>query len=112
MSTLRNKVTLIGHAGMQPEIKTFDNDRKLAKISLATQESYKNAAGEWVNNTTWHNVVAWGKTANYFEKNIKKGQEILIEGKLVTRTYESNGEKKYITEVEAQEVMILSSKSN
>lgn len=112
MSTLRNKVTLIGHVGMQPEIKSFDNDRKLSKISLATQDSYKNAAGEWVNNTTWHNVVAWGKTANYFEKNIKKGQEILIEGKLVTRTYESNGEKKYITEVEAQEVMILSSKSN
>lgn len=111
MSTLRNKVTLIGRAGMQPEIKNLDNNRKLAKLSLATSESYKNAAGEWVDNTTWHNIVAWGNTATYLEKHVQKGQEIMLEGKLVSRSYESNGVKKYVTDVEVHEVMILGIKS-
>lgn len=112
MSTLRNKVTLIGKAGMQPEIKNFDNNRKLAKLSLATNDQYKNAAGEWVDNTIWHNIVAWGPTATFLEKHVQKGQEIMIEGKLVNKSYESNGVKKYMTEIEAHEVMLIGNKSN
>ncbi len=112
MSKLRNKVTLIGNAGMAPDVKNLDNNRKLAKLSLATQESYKNAQGEWVNNTTWHNVVAWGPTATFLEKHVGKGQEIMVEGKIVNRSYEAEGVKKYITEVEVHEVMLIGKKSN
>lgn len=112
MNNLRNKVTLLGHVGMQPEIKNFDNNRKLAKFSLATKESYKNAKGEWVDNTTWHNIVAWGQTANYLEKNVQKGQELMVEGKIVNRSWEADGVKKYITEIEVAEVMLIGKKSN
>ena len=112
MSTLKNKVTLIGNAGMAPEIKNLDNKRKVAKFSLATQESYKNAQGEWVNNSTWHNIVAWGPTASFLEKHVSKGQEIMVEGKIVNRSYEVDGTKKYITEIEVNEVMLLGKKSN
>jgi single-strand DNA-binding protein len=112
MSTLKNKVTLIGNAGMAPEIKNLDNKRKVAKLSLATQESYKNAQGEWVNNSTWHNIVAWGPTASFLEKHVSKGQEIMVEGKIVNRSYEVDGTKKYITEIEVNEVMLLGKKSN
>jgi single-strand DNA-binding protein len=111
MSTLRNKVTLVGYTGMQPEIKNLDNNRKLAKLSLATSESYKNTDGQWVDNTTWHNVIAWGSTAAYLEKHVQKGQEIMVEGKLVNRSYESNGVKKFVSEVEINEVMLLSGKT-
>ena len=112
MSTLRNKVTLIGNAGMAPEIKNLDNNRKLAKLSLATQESYKNAQNEWVNNTTWHSLVAWGPTATFLEKNVDKGQEIMVEGKIVSRSYEVEGVKKYVTEIEVHEVMLIGKKSS
>jgi len=112
MKSLRNKVTLIGNAGMQPDVKTFGKDGKLAKFSLATQESYKNAQGEWVNNSTWHNIVAWGPTASFLEKHVSKGQEIMVEGKIVNRSYEVDGTKKYITEIEVNEVMLLGKKSN
>lgn len=111
MSTLKNKVTLIGNAGMAPEVKNLDNNRKLAKLSMATQESYKNAQGEWVNNTTWHNIVAWGLTASYLEKHVEKGQEIMVEGKIVNRSYEAEGVKKYITEIEVHEVLVIGKKT-
>ncbi len=109
MNSLRNKVTLIGHMGKDAELKMLNN-KKMAKISLATSESYKNSQGEWVDNTTWHNLVAWGPKAIFFEKNGQKGQEIMVEGKIVNRSYESNGEKRYITEVEVQEVMLIGKK--
>jgi single-strand DNA-binding protein len=112
MSNLRNKVTLIGNAGKQPEVLNFDNNKKLAKVSLATTESYKNQKGEWINNTTWHNLVAWGPTAAFMERNVQKGQEIMIEGKLVSRSYDADGGKKYITEIEVTDVMLIGKKSN
>jgi single-strand DNA-binding protein len=111
MSTLRNKVTLIGRVGNQPEIKNLDNNRKLAKLSLATTESYKNSDGKWVDSTTWHTIIAWGNTAAYLEKNVQKGQEIMLEGRLVTRSYESGGLKKYATDVEAHEVIVIGNKT-
>ena len=108
MSTLRNKVQLIGHVGNDPEIKTFDGGKKLAKLNVATNESYKNDKGEKVEETQWHNLVAWGKTAEIIEKYVVKGKEIAIEGKLTHRSYEDkNGEKRYVTEVVIDEVLLL-----
>ena len=108
MSTLRNKVQLIGHVGNDPEIKSFDGGKKLAKLSVATNESYKNDKGEKVEETQWHSLIAWGKTADIIEKYVVKGKEIAIEGKLTHRSYEDkNGEKRYVTEVVIDELLML-----
>ena len=108
MSTLKNKVQLIGHVGNDPEIKTFDGGKKLAKLNVATNESYKNDKGEKVEETQWHSLVAWGKTADIIEKYVVKGKEIAIEGKLTHRSYEDkNGEKRYVTEVVIDELLML-----
>ena len=111
MSTLRNKVQLIGNLGNDPEIITLESGKKLAKFSLATNESYKDANGEKQTKTDWHNLVAWGKTADIIEKYLTKGKEIAIEGKLTNRSYETKeGEKRYITEVVVNELLMLGNK--
>ena len=111
MSTLRNKVQLIGNLGNNPEIKILDNGKKLAKFSLATNENYINATGEKITKTDWHSLVAWGKTADIIEKYIVKGKEIAIEGKLTSRSYETKeGEKRYITEVVVNEILMFGTK--
>jgi single-strand DNA-binding protein len=111
MSTLRNKVQLIGNLGNKPEIITLDSGKKLAKLSIATNETYKNAQGEKVTDTQWHNVVAWNKTAEIIEKYLEKGSEVAIEGKLTNRSYEDkDGTKKYITEIVCNELLMLGSK--
>lgn len=111
MNALRNKVQLIGNLGVNPEVKEFEGGKKLAKFSLATNEYYKNAKGEKVTDTQWHNLIAWGNSANYIEKYLKKGMEVAIEGKLVNNNYtDKNGVKRYVTEVHVNEVMILKGK--
>jgi single-strand DNA-binding protein len=111
MNTLRNKVQLIGNLGNTPEIITLDSGKKLAKFSIATNESYKNAQGEKVQDTQWHNIVAWNKTAEIVEKYLEKGKEVAIEGKLTTHTYEDKeGNKRYVTEVVCNELLMLGSK--
>lgn len=111
MSTLRNKVQLIGNPGSDPEIKTLENGNKLAKFSMATNETYKNAKGEKITETQWHNIVIWGKTADIAERFVKKGKEICIEGKLNNRSYEdAEGDKKYFTEIVANELLLLGAK--
>ena len=111
MSTLRNKVQLIGNLGNNPEIITLESGKKLAKFSIATNESYKNSQGDKVTDTQWHNVVAWNKTAEIIERYLEKGNEVAIEGKLTSRSYETKeGEKRYITEVVAKEVLMLGGK--
>ena len=111
MNTLRNKVQLIGHLGNKPEIITLDNGKKLAKFSLATNETYKNASGEKVTNTDWHNLIAWNKTAEIAEQYLEKGREIAIEGKLTTKSYDDkDGNKRYITEVVINELLLLGTK--
>ncbi|GGG92057.1 single-stranded DNA-binding protein [Polaribacter pacificus] len=108
MSTLRNKVQLIGHLGNNPEIITLDSGKKLAKLSIATNETYKNAQGEKVTDTQWHNVIAWSKTADIIEKYLEKGNEVAIEGKLTSRSYDDKeGVKKYITEIVCNELVML-----
>ncbi len=108
MNALRNKVQLIGNLGNDPEIINLDNGKKLAKFSIATNESYRNAAGEVIKDTQWHNVVAWNKTAEIIEKYVTKGKEIAVEGKLTNRSYETKeGEKRYVTEVVCNELLLL-----
>jgi len=108
MNAMKNRVQLIGHVGNDPEIKTFEGGKVLANLTIATNDSYKNDKGEKVEQTEWHKVVAWGKTAEIIEKFVTKGKEIAIDGKLTHRSYEDkNGEKRYITEVVANEVLLL-----
>ena len=109
MNTLRNKVQLIGNLGNDPEIINLESGKTLAKFSIATNESYKNAQGEKVTDTQWHNIVAWGKTAQIVEKYITKGKEVVVEGKLTSRSWEDkDGNKRYITEVVVSELLMLS----
>ena len=108
MNALRNRVQLIGNLGNDPEIINLDGAGKLAKFAIATNETYKNAKGEKVTDTQWHNVVAWGKTAEIVENYLNKGKEVAVEGKLTTRSYETKeGEKRYITEIRCNELLML-----
>ena len=103
---------MIGHVGNDPEIKTFEGGNKLATITLATNDHYKNAKGERVEQTEWHRLTAWGATADIIEKYVKKGKEIAVSGKLTHRSYEDkSGEKKFITEVTVAEVVMLGKQS-
>jgi single-strand DNA-binding protein len=112
MNTLRNKVSLIGRLGAQPEVVTLDSGRTLARFSLATNENYKNKEGEWQENTQWHNITVWGKTAERASKILNKGQEIVVEGKIVNNSYETkDGEKRYNTTIEVNEFLIISPKA-
>ena len=111
MNALRNKVQLIGNLGNDPEVTTLASGKKVVKIKIATNETYKNEAGEKITDTQWHNVVAWGKTAELIEKYLAKGKEVAIEGKLTHRSYEDkNGDKRYFTEVVANELLLLGGK--
>ncbi len=111
MTAVKNKVQLIGHLGQDPEIKILGDEKKVAHLSLATNESYRNAKGEKVAETQWHNVVAWGKLAEISEKYLIKGIEVVVEGKLVNRNYvDKQGIKRFVTEVHANELLILTKK--
>lgn len=112
MNALKNKVNLIGRLGVQPEIVNMESGRKLARFTLATNENYKNKNGEWQSITQWHTVNAWGKLAELVQKLLTKGQEIVVEGKLVNLSYENkNGEKRFSTVVEASEFLVLTPKT-
>ena len=107
MSTLRNNVRLIGRVGNNPETKTFDNGTKVT-LSLATSDFYYNDKKEKIETTQWHNIVAWGKTAELIQKYVEKGKEIAVEGKLTYRTYEDKeGIKRSITEIVINEVLFF-----
>ena len=113
MANLRNSVQLIGRLGKDPDVKTFEKGKKLATLTLATNETYKNHKGEKIQDTQWHSLVVWGKLADVVSKYLKKGSEIAIEGKLVHRAYETgNGEKKYFTEINVNDLVMLGGKSH
>ncbi len=108
MNAIKNRVQLIGNLGQDPEIVTLESGSKLAKFSLATSDYYKNASGEKVEDTQWHNIVAWGKTAEIVESYLTKGKQVAVEGKLIHRTYETKeGEKRYFTEIKCNELLML-----
>jgi single-strand DNA-binding protein len=113
MNNLRNSVRLIGNLGANPEIKELNSGKKLAKASLATSDKYKDADGNQVTQTQWHNLVAWGKTADFFEKFLEKGIEVALEGKIINKSYtDKDGSKKYISEINVNEILMLGSKKD
>jgi single-strand DNA-binding protein len=109
MKSLRNSVQLIGRLGKDPEVREFNSSKK-ATFTIATSDAYKNQKGEKIQDTQWHNIVIWGKLAGIAEKYLKKGHEVAVEGKLIHRSYEANGEKKFITEVSVNDLVMLGSK--
>ncbi len=108
MNNLRNRVNLIGNIGLDPKVREIKGGRKVARFTLATTESYRNSEGEKVSDTQWHNIVVWGKQASFVENYLHKGQEIAVEGKITHREYtDDNDVKKYITEVVANQILVL-----
>ncbi|MFT5645678.1 MAG: single-strand DNA-binding protein [Aureispira sp.] len=108
-----NKVTLIGRLGKDPEVRTLENGTNIAKLSLATDESYKDKSGEWQTITEWHNVIMWRDMAERAEKMLKKGYLVYVEGKLTNRSWQDeSGNTKYITEVRANTFRLLRSEMN
>lgn len=113
MYALKNKVQLIGNLGNNPEIRTTEGGKKMARFSVATNEVYRNAKGEKITETQWHNLIAWGKVADIAEQFLSKGSEVAIEGKLINRNYtDKDGNKKYVTEVQVNEVLMLGDKKS
>lgn len=111
MNSLRNKVQLIGNLGQNPEVRTFDNGKVMAKFSLATSESYRDSSGKKILETQWHNIVAWGPIVKTIEKYLVKGSEIALEGKLMHKVYDDKeGNKKYFTEVLMNDMVLLRAK--
>ncbi len=106
-----NKVILLGNLGRDPEVKHLDNGKAVANFSIATSENYKNKQGERVTNSEWHNIVLWSPLAEIAEKYLKKGSQVYVEGKLTTRSYDKDGEKRYVTEVVGRELTLLGGKS-
>jgi single-strand DNA-binding protein len=112
MNALTNRVQLIGNLGTNPEVKTMDAGGKMARFRMATNESFRNNKGEKITETQWHTVIAWGKIAEVAEKYLVKGKEVIIEGKLVNRSYnDKDGNKKYVTEVQVVDMMMLGEKA-
>ncbi len=110
MNAMQNKVQLIGNLGVTPEVKSFENGKKIAKFSIATNKTSKNDKGEKVKKTQWHNLIAWGHTADYIERFLKKGMAVAVEGKLLTRNYiDKTGVKRYSTEILINDLMIVKS---
>lgn len=106
---IRNKVTLIGNLGSTPEIKTLEGNKKMARVSIATNETYKNKQGERVTDTSWHTLIAWGPLVTILEKYTQKGSKVAIEGKLVNNSYfDKEGIKRYSTEVQLNNLVLLS----
>ena len=106
--SIRNKVTLIGRTGKEVEIVNFQNGGLSAKVTLATTDYFKNAQGEKVEETQWHNLVAYGKTAELMQKYVEKGKEIGVEGKILYRSYDdSDGKKRFFTEIRVEELLFL-----
>jgi single-strand DNA-binding protein len=110
MNSLRNSVRLVGNLGMDPEVKSFDNNKQLARFSIATNETYKNDKGERITETQWHNLIAWGSQAKFIGDYLKKGDEIAIEGKLTNKSWvDKDGNKRYGTEVVVNDFIKLKS---
>jgi len=113
MNNLKNSVRLIGNLGQNPEVKETTNGKKLAKFSVATNESYRDENGKDVKETMWHNLTVWGKQADIAAMYLKKGSEVAIEGKLSNRNYtDKEGVKRYVTEIIVNEFMMLGGKAD
>jgi single-strand DNA-binding protein len=108
MNSLKNRVQLIGRLGQDPETKTTESGKKVTHFTLATDDGYKNTEGQKVNETTWHNIVAWNGLADLADKYLKKGRQVAVEGRIVYRTYEDKkGTTRYITEIVLNDLLFL-----
>lgn len=107
-----NKVTLLGNAGKDPEVKFSPQGTAIARFSIATNERYKDKSGEWQDKTEWHNLVAFARLAEIVGEYVKKGSKVYVEGKLRTSSWEDQktGEKKYRTEIVAGDLVLLGEK--
>ena len=112
MNTLKNKVQLLGNLGTLPEVRTTQNGNKMARLRIATNETYKNAQGEKITDTQWHTAIAWGKTAEIAELYLSKGSEVMVEGRLQHREYtDKDGAKRTATEVQVVNLLLLDRKA-
>ncbi len=103
-----NKVILVGNLGKDPEIRTLENGTKVAQFSLATSESYKDKAGNWQDQTEWHNIVVWRYLAEKAENSLKKGSKIYLEGKIRTRSWtDKENNTRYTTEIIGDKMLPL-----
>lgn len=110
MSSLKNRVQLIGRVGQTPEVKVYGENKKRAFFSIAINEVSYNEKGDRVETTQWHDIVVWGKRAEIVEKFVDKGREVAVEGKLVNRSFEDkDGNKRYVTEIDVAEILLLGS---
>ena len=108
MNSLKNRVTLIGNLGQDPETKTTETGKKVTHFTLATDDGYKNSDGQKISETTWHNIVAWNGLADIAGRYLKKGKQVAVEGRIVYRTYEDKkGVTKNITEIVLNDLMLL-----
>jgi single-strand DNA-binding protein len=108
-----NKVILVGNLGQDPELRYTGSGTAVCNLRLATNESYKDASGEWVERTEWHSVVAWARLAEICNEYLKKGSQVYFEGSLQTRQWEDkDGNTKYTTEIKAREMMMLSGRGD
>lgn len=112
MKSLKNSVQLIGRLGNDPEVRSFDSGKQMTSFSLATNETYYNNKGEKVTDTQWHNIVVWGKKVDVVQNYLSKGSEIALEGKLINRSYEKDGERKYVTEISLNELLMIGNKKD
>ncbi|WPU97634.1 single-stranded DNA-binding protein [Mucilaginibacter sp. cycad4] len=111
MNSLRNSVRLVGNLGMDPEVKVFESNKKMVRLSIATNESYKNDKGEKITDTQWHNLIFWGTQAKLAEDLLKKGDEVAVEGKLSNRNYtDKDGIKRYVSEIVVNEFLKVGAK--
>lgn len=110
MSALRNKVMLVGNLGQDPEMKSLEGGKKVVHFTLATRENFKNAEGQKISETTWHNIVAWNGLADIASRFLKKGNEVYVEGKIVYRSYEDKkGATRNVTDIVLNDLLLLRS---
>lgn len=108
-----NKVILVGNLGQDPELRYTGTGTAVCNLRLATNESYKDASGEWIERTEWHSIVAWGRLGEICNEYLRKGSQVYFEGSLQTRSYDDrDGNTKYVTEIKAREMMILSGRGD
>jgi single-strand DNA-binding protein len=110
MARSANKAILIGFLGKDPELKYTAGGQPHLHFSLATSKSFKKG-DEWQDKTTWHNIVVWGKAAEYTRSKIAKGSHVYVEGEIENRSYEADGVKRYVSEVVAWTVVPLEKKA-
>jgi single-strand DNA-binding protein len=112
MTNIKNHVQLAGRLGANPEVKTLDNGSKLARFTIAVTETYKNKKGEKITDVQWHAIVAWGNLAGIAERILQKGTPVIVDGKILHRTYTGkDGQKRSSTEIVANEILVSERKA-